>query len=186
MRGLKKVRFLLIGFLMLFVICLTLSGCSWAKEDTYNIKEYEDADTVLSVFDENADEFEEVVTILNNQQLNDYIFDKFMLGELGGYSFDDHTLKAIKDTDYLTEEEYTTVTDFFKKYAPYTIRKERTEGDWFDFHFIAKDRNISLYYIGTEDDAIRKRTLYDIGQNEEVFFIQDNWYYGLGEPHNES
>lgn len=179
-RRVSMVRFLSIGFLMLLVVCF---GSCCLNSSIYQRQRYETADSVLAIFRENMDEFKEVTTILNDQELYAYLFEKFMSGEIGTYAINENTLKLIKETDLLTEEEYTTVVSFFRRYGPKEFQKGGVGGC--NFTFIAKDRNITLYYLGELDDTERRTALLVIGQRkEDVFSIQDGWYYGLGEPHD--
>lgn len=163
----RKILFSIIILVLLMGIGLLFRGCT----EKYNPKFYVDSQTVLDLFHENQEEFDDMITMLGEKEemyseMWEDIGHQYIFGPYG-----QNTTKYLKK--YLTTKEYEQLTTFFETYRPYEIAYK---GDYWYFVFLKEGGNVSFYYFDVDNEEIEKRLIY-IEQNGECRKLSDNWYY---------
>ena len=109
--------------------------------------EYEDASHVLEIFEENKSDFDAMVDVLKDTNINRILFDDYMDNPepiiiCAGDALSNPKYQ-IRRRDLLEKEDYKAICRFFKKYGPVCI-----EGTIeFRFDFDMKDGMMYLFYI---------------------------------------
>ena len=159
---LEKTAIIICSILMLLLI---VSVVVWSG-DIYDVKIYDTADEVITLFYENRAEFEAVLPTLYNQELRGYLWDEY-----GIEDWNDRTLDILKRKSIISEQQYTTMRDFFVKYGiPYITSKGYKE-----FMFYTRNNDVMLYHIDVGEYNKISLMLY-LKKYGEVNHLFDNWY----------
>ena len=148
--------------MLLLCLAITMSGCT--SSDNYSPKVYDDSEAVKEIFTDNQEDFSEIVLLLKDSELFDYL-----------YSIDRKSIfgpSIPKREEYFTEEEYQQLCRFLDLYRPYEIGRRN---GYLCFVFFCVNEDAVLYYTEKEGEAL-EYLLYYIGQDYDVTMLKPKWY----------
>ena len=155
--------------LFLLIFCAALIGLGlYFADDGYSYRLYNDAEDFENTFNNNREDFDGLLSVLDNSDLWDYLFD------IGRPYIMNPSIEKRKD--YLTDEEYGIVCDFLETYGPHSMRDYY---EAFYMSFLCKTENVTLYYTELEGDELERYLDYIEGHEEEVAQIDKNWYLAV-------
>ena len=139
--------------------------------------EYENSVHVLEIFEENESDFDLMVDVLKETNINKILFDDYMDNPKPIMLCPGDALKnpkyQIRRKGLLEKEQYGIIYNFFEEYGPLYI-----EGTYsFCFAFNTKDDTAYLIYIPQEN----KEKITEYYFNYTITHLNDEWYFAVYE-----
>lgn len=169
-------------FLKILFTIMALFGIFKFAEFVYDFSgfddiEYKNPDHVLKVFEENENDFDSVVDVLKETNINSILFDDFMNNPKPIMLCPGDSLKnpryQIGRKGLLANEQYHAICSFFEKYGPLYI-----EGTLeFCFAFNTTNDVVYLIYVPQEN----KGEIIDYYSNYTITHLKDDWYFATYE-----
>lgn len=155
--------------LPIIIICAVLIGfCLYFADDDYSYRLYNDAEDFENTFNNNREDFDEILSVLDNSDLWGYLFD------IGRPSIMNPSIQNWDD--FLTDEEYNIVCDFLQTYGPHSMRDYY---EAFYMCFLCKTEDVTLYYTELEGRELDRYLSYIEGQDKEITQIDEKWYLAV-------
>lgn len=165
-------------FLKIFIVIVVLFCVFKVVEFAYDFSgfddvEYENSSHVLEVFEENKGDFDLVVDVLEETNINRVLFDDYMDNSKSIAICPGDALKnpkyQIRRKGLLEKEQYDIICGFFEKYGPLYI-----EGTFsFCFAFNTKDDVAYLIYIPQKN----KEKIIEYYFDYTITPLNDEWYF---------
>ncbi len=171
-------RGLTVLFLKIFIVIAVLFCIFKIVEFAYDFSgfddiEYENSAHVLEVFEKNKGDFDLMVDVLEETNINRILFDDYIDNPKPIMICPGDALKnpkyQIRRKGLLEKEQYDTICGFFKEFGPLYIEGTLS----FCLAFNTKDDVVYLIYIPHES----KEKIIDSYYNYTVTHLKDEWYF---------